>query len=114
MPQPPLPGDTPPEVTIRSEQGEGTATTSHSALLIESEWSYAVPGDIQRVVFMEPGGKVYQKRSTKVGPEGRVVVRLPVRGTDIDDYSMVGTWKAYLYRNNSNVPARIVTFQLER
>ena len=101
-------------VSVLPEGGGERVSTDTSALLLDAEWSTVVPGDIQRVVFVEPGGRVYQRRATPVGADHRAVVRLPVRGTDIDDYSILGTWRVYLYRNHATVPTRIVSFTVER
>lgn len=92
-------------------------------LQITSWWN--VPGSfVQRLELRAPDGSLYQRHTQKVkvgsitshvggDPRGtRARMVMPVGGTWITEYSLVGTWTVELYMGNARTPAASYSFTL--
>lgn len=130
VPTPALAGHKPTTLQVVGvlEGGLEVQRTSYSLrqlrdLKITGWWN--VPGThVQRLEIRAPDGSLYQRRTQKFktaashvggdalqrGTPARTV--LPVGGTWITEYSLVGTWRIDLYMDNSRTPIATYSFEL--
>ena len=92
---------------------------SQKLKLLEGPSYRFVPGvHVQRLDIIAPDGSLYQRRrapfkhviSRETGT--RVITLLPVGGTWITEYSLVGTWEVRLYLDNARTPVLTQSFVL--
>jgi hypothetical protein len=86
-------------------------------LRIVTRW-YVVGPHVQRVDIVAPDGALYRQfrasfKHTNSRLEGtRVIIVMPVGGTWITEYSLVGTWQVRLYLDNARTPVLTQSFVL--
>lgn len=83
-------------------------------LRITTIWN--VPGThVQRLEIRAPDGSLYQRLTntfTNVSRDTKVLTVLPVGGTWITEYSLVGDWHIDVYMDSGRTPLASYTFTL--
>jgi hypothetical protein len=113
----------PPTVRVIGVMNSGAKVeeTSYSLrrlrdLRITAYWN--VPGThVQRLEIRAPDGSLYQrltKTFTKTSPNTPVLTVLPVGGTWITEYSLVGDWRIDVYLDAGRTPLTSYTLTLTR
>ncbi len=86
-------------------------------LRIVARW-YVVGPHVQRLDIVAPDGALYRqfradfKHITSREDGTRVITVMPVGGTWITEYSLVGTWQVHLYLDNARTPVLTQSFML--
>ena len=113
--EPPSGAGTPngaPEVEIIPQEDQAVTRLDHHSAVIKATWKNADPADTQTLELFAPDGTLFQRFTGPVGEGGTAAARLLIRGTYVDEYHMVGTWTAKVYRNAATVPAQTTTFEI--
>ena len=69
--------------------------------------------DRVRVDILNPKGHVFKTQTLPLPADGKVVVKLPVRGGYIEDHHMEGLWSAEAYYNNARTAFAAIPFEVE-
>jgi hypothetical protein len=96
-------------MAIRSETGVPQLRLSDTAFIYDIK----LPGaKMASLHLFAPEGTIYLEASRPVGGDGRVQIRIPVRGTPASDYGMSGRWVAKVHRDNQAAPALEQAFDI--
>jgi hypothetical protein len=107
-----------------SQQGTSFSLATLRDLRIIAWWNVA-GAHVQRLELRAPDGSLYQRLTRPFNTRTSVVQKrgahqpgvavetlLPVGGTWITEYSLVGSWQIDLYLDNSRTPVASKSFQL--
>lgn len=99
----------------QEHRGQHFAVDRLSSLVIRVHWKTLVGQQSQRLELITPDGAVYQRFTADVGDvngEATVDTRVPVVGSWIAQYHLVGTWKVRVYLGESTAPSAAASFTL--
>ena len=69
--------------------------------------------DFVTVEVLNPKGVVFRDEKLPLGEDGAATLRLQVRGTLIEDYSMSGVWTVAARFNYASQPYLVIPFEIE-
>lgn len=101
-----------PSINVVSPDGKKVTFETYAVdVVITHPWR--MEGDRVRVDILNPKGHVFKTQTLPLPADGKVLVRLPVRGGYIEDHHMEGLWSAEAYYNNSRTAFAAVPFDVD-